>query len=159
MNINPSLTPAQNLLVALNAASSKTILEGDLGLSVPSPKSGADQSYENTGPNTVLTITGIEEKGFKGSTTRDYRRVPLDAPVGGALQEYTLPVNSTVADLYAAVSIDRNWHPSLTYTTNPVVSGSLGPAGATGTIVFIADPADVLHIGEASINYRIEDEN
>lgn len=155
MKIDSTKSITANLIAAVNASATKNFVVGDVTFSSPSVKVGTDQTADNNGVNSTISITGVEERGFRGTIVRDYRRVPLDAPVGGAMQLYLIPEGSSVAQLYALVAADRKLHPSLTYTYSPVFPNGLGAVGASGTITFSANPTDPLHIGSLSINYQV----
>lgn len=129
-------------------------MDGDFTLGTPAIKPNTDQSTSNEGVNSTIVITGVEARNYKGTATRDYRRVPLSATVLDDPGIYDVAAGAGVAGLFAVVAPSRNWHPALQYTTTPS-SPNLGATGTTGTITFVANPADPLHIGSQAINYRV----
>lgn len=155
MLIDNTKSVTANILALVNAVSSKVFSEGDVTFGTPSVKAGTDQTMANNGVNSVISITGVPARGYRGTSSRDYRRIPLNAPVGGPPAEFNVPVGTTLAGLFAMVAAERRWHPGLQYTASPSPTGSLGPSGTTGTIVFTAHPNDPLHIGQETISYRV----
>lgn len=155
MKIDSTKSVVANLIAAINASATKIFAVGDVTFGNPAVKVGSDQTASNAGVNSTIGITGVQERGFRGTITRDYRRVPLDAPVGGALQLYTVPEGTTVAQLLAIVAADRKIHPALTYTVSPAFPSGLGAAGTTGTITFNANAIDPLHVGSVTVNYQV----
>ncbi len=155
MRIDATKSVVQNLIDIVNAVSTRQFQPGDLFFSDPAVKAGSNQTYQSTAPNSTIVISGVTERGYSGTVTRDYRRVPLDAPVGGALPEYTIPQGSNMAALFAIVAADLKWHPATTYTATPAYTSGFGATGATGTVTFTAESTDRLHIGSKQINFRV----
>lgn len=156
MRINNELSIHENLVAILNAVSDVTFSANDVVFSDPAELPESDQSWESALPNSVITITGVEASGYTGEITRQYRRVPLDAPVAGAPTEYVVADGYPISEMLTTIIADRGWHADCEFTiTTTSTDGEgtfAGTVGDTGTVTVTANSGDYLYIGAIDIS-------
>ncbi|WP_250478855.1 MULTISPECIES: hypothetical protein [unclassified Caballeronia] len=91
MQINPNLTPAENVLALINAANTSQVFNlSQISLGMPN-----ETGSQPPGHNTTVTVSAIEGSGYTGTVDVNYQRIRLDQAVAAPSNTVVIPDAAT----------------------------------------------------------------